>query len=86
MKSSTKSDVDDVDWRILIQSNYALRHHRFCDLEEASDVGTEHVISGLPVLLSSLVSVLMNPNHDVLEFTIDSLAGPTHAEAVLTHL
>ncbi len=63
-----------------------LGQHGVGDLQEASDVGTNHVVALEAVLLGSLVGHLVDVDHDGMEFLVHFLTGPGQPEAVLGHL
>ena len=66
-------------------SDDALAHHCVCYLEEASDVGTLHVVDVTVSLCTVLYAVLVDVGHDHMEHLVHFLCAPLEVFGVLSH-
>ena len=54
----------------------ALIQHGIGDLQEAADVGAVHQIAGRTVFLGRFEAVLVDGDHDFVQFVVYFFAGP----------
>ena len=64
----------------------SLSLHSICNLKEACDVGTSNIVTLKTVLLGSIVKIVEDVDHDVLELSINLFEGPAESLGVLAHL